>query len=271
MRWISKFIIILFLVTGLFAEEEEEEEYNRKFEIGARMGSGYHPKDKFENDLGTYRSLNNTFTPSFTNLSPFRKTTNTEFFARVRWSDRWKGGVLFGNTGFENFRLEEIDQALAYSKLNFRMDTDFLLLTVYYEWKFNKYFIDFGGGMGVNNTGIKTNGYIISARNSIYEQEGTLVGNGLAYRLESSLSRSITENILLQVGVSGSVVTAPYFSGSLNGESGSFYIRADGTVAGLNQAEFTSSLASTNFASRRLDMVYGYGQIFVGTVYRFGF
>jgi hypothetical protein len=266
-------ILFLFLLTTvLVAEEEnEEEDYEKKYEIGARFGLGYHAKDKFESNLGNYRGLGGGSIIDIGRISPFRSTSNMEFFARVRWSNKWKFGILFGNTQFQKFHFDELDGTRTFSRLNFNLNSDFLFMTCHYEWKLKKSSVEFGGGIGINNTSLSANGYIIDPDGNYSTQKGSLIGNGLAYRLEGSWNKPITQNILFQIGVSGSIVTAPYFDGSLGESLGTYYINANGTVSPITTSQYVQSSASSNYGSRRLDMVYGYFQIYAGTMLRFSF
>lgn len=264
---------LLFLCAILFtvpvsADKDDDYDTGREFELGLRLGSGYHAKDRFETSLSSFKSLNSALTPSVTDLSPFRRTQNSELFFRARWSRRWKVGFTFGSLRQEKFLLQELSSNGNYSRLKFNMNTDFLFINAFYEWYFRKFSIELGGGLGVNNTNLNSDGFNYTSF-GFSSDNGRLTGSGLAYRLEAAVNRRITEYVTFQIGAAVSVYTVPYFSGSLNDSSGTYYVKSDGTVSQATAAQAGSTVLSDEINVRRLDMVLGNFQIYMGTMLRF--
>lgn len=262
------FLPLIFFSASVSAEKEDDYDTGREFELGLRLGTGYHAKDRFESSLSSFKSLNSVFTPSVTELSPFRRTGNSEFFFRARWSRRWKVGFTFGNLKQEKFLLQELSSNGNYSRLKFNMNTDFLFINAYYEWYFRKFSVELGGGLGVNNTNLNSDGFNYTSF-GFSAENGRLTGSGLAYRLETALNKRITENLTFQIGAAVSVYTVPYFSGSLNDSSGTYYVKSDGTVSQATASQAGSTVLSDEINVRRLDMVLGNFQIYMGTMLRF--
>jgi hypothetical protein len=245
----------------------------RDFELGIRYGLGYHPDDRFQSQLKNYKSESSSYVYSHTTLSSFHNTTNTEFLARIRLYENSKVGFVYGNTQFNRFHINEVTSVYTpniytATRLNFSIKVEYFFLMYYYEFKFKNFFVEAGMGMGVNTISWKTNGHVISE----YEytpQNGFMVGNGLGYKLELSINKKLIDQWVLQFGAFYNYYTAPSFSGTFNDNSGSFFIRSDGTVAPLSNSGFRDSIVDTNYASRQLDMRAGNIVFFVSTLFRF--
>ncbi len=261
-----------------FVEEDEDSPAvdlfrKREFELGIRYGIGYKPEDRFESQLKNYKSESSPLVYSFTQVSPFRNTANAEFLARIRLYENSKVGFVYGNAQFNRFYLNEITSiytpnVYTATRLNFNLRVEYFFLAYYHEFKFKNFYIEAGMGMGVNTITWKTDGNIFS-RNEYTPQDGFMVGNGLGYKLELSLNKKITNFWILQFGGFYNYYTTPSFNGTFNDQSGSFYIRSDGTVAPLSSSEFRDTIIDTNFASRQLDMRAGNIVLFVSSIFRF--
>jgi hypothetical protein len=261
-----------------YVEEDEESPAvdrfrKREFELGVRYGLGYHPDDRFQAQLKNYKSESSAYIYSYTTLSPFNHTTNAEFLARIRLYENSKAGFVYGNTSFNKFHLNEITTLYAPSvytttKLNFDIKVEYFFLMYNHEFKFKKFYVEAGMGMGINTISWQTSGDVFS-RSGYTPQTGFMVGNGLGYKLELSLNKKITDNWILQFGGFYNYYTVPSFRGTFNDDSGSFYIRSDGTIAPLSTSEFRDSIVDTNFASRQLDMRAGNIVFFVSGIFRF--
>lgn len=245
----------------------------REFELGIRYGLGHRPEDRFESQLKNYKSESSGYVYNYAVLSSFNKTTNSELLARIRLYENSKVGFVYGNTQFNRFHLSEITFLFApnvYTAtiLNFKLSVEYFFLMYYHEFKFKKFFIEAGMGMGVNTISWKTNGHVVS-RYEYTPQSGFMVGNGLGYKLELSMNKKITNHWILQLGGFYNYYTVPSFNGNFNDNSGSFYIRSDGTVAPLSNSEFRDSIIDTNYASRQLDMRAGNIVFFISSIFRF--
>ncbi len=240
----------------------------REFDFGIRGGLGYKPEDRFESDLKNYKTISSPNEFSTARLSSFRKTTNNEFFARIRLFSHSKFGFVFGSNYFQNFNITEASSAGYYSKLDFKLSTDFFFLTYHHIFPFRRFFIETGLGLGVNTVTWQTSGVSLS-RFGYYNQDGFMVGNGLGYRMDTSINRQISNNFVLQLGLMYNYHTVPSFNGSFNDSFGSFYVRSDGTVAPILNSEVQNSAFETSYASRKLDMRVGNAVVYFGVVFRF--
>jgi len=259
-------------LSPLFSQELDEEEIRqRELELGLRIWVGYHSKDRFEDNLGNYRSNSGINISSYGSLSPFRKNNGIEFFTNYRLYKNWKAGLILGTGKFPSFEWNEYDTTNTFTKLNYSLSSDYLLISASYEWFFKKFSLEFGGGLGVNSTSLDSNGYSISTRREFYDIQGRLLAGGLSYRLQTNLNYKVKNNLFLQFGVAGTWHTAPYFAGSLNDKSSSLFLREDGTIGNLITSENTSNILATQSAVRRLDLFYGYLQIYVGSVIQINF
>lgn len=274
-KLISYSFLSLFLFSSLgstYAHElDEDEVYDRELELGLRLWTGYHSKDRFESELGSYRSTSGSGIYSSGNLSPFRQNNGMEVFGKYRLYKNWKAGLIIGSGKFRTFEWKEYDTTNTYTNLNFSLSSDYLFITGHYEWFFSKFSLELGGGLGVNTTGLTPSGYSISSRRELYETKGSLLANGLSYRLETNLNYKFKDNISFQIGIGGTWHTAPYFGGSFNDKSSTLFIRDDGTIGNLVLSENTTNLVSSESAVRRLDLFYGYVQLHVGTVLHINF
>jgi hypothetical protein len=137
-----------------------------------------------------------------------------------------------------------------------------------HEFKFRNFYVEGGMGMGINTVSWKTNGNTVS-RFEYTPQAGFMVGNGLGYKLELSLNKKLNDYLVFQFGGFYNYYTVPSFNGTFNDDSGSFYLRSDGTIAPLSTSEFRDSIIDTNYASRQLDMRAGNAVLFASILFRF--
>ena len=261
-----------------FVEEDPESPAvdrfrKRDFELGIRFGLGYHGEDRFESQIKNYKSESSPYIISSTQVSPIRNTTNYEFLARIRLYENSKVGFVYGNTQFNRFHLTEVTSLYAPSvytatQLNFNLKVEYFFLMYTHEFKFKHFFVEAGMGMGSNTVSWQTNGNTVS-RFEYAPQTGFMVGNGLGYKLESSINKKISDNFVLQFGGFYNYYTVPSFNGTFNDDSGSFYLRSDGSIAPLSTSAFKDSIIDTNYASRQLDMRAGNIVIFTSVLFRF--
>ncbi len=265
-----------------FVEEDEEspavERFRKRdFELGIRYGLGYHAEDRFESQLKNYKSESSPYIINYTSLSPFRNTSNSEFLARIRLYENSKAGFVYGNTQFNRFYLSEVTSLYApnvntsvytATRLNFNIKVEYFFLMYTHEFKFKKFFVEAGMGMGINTVSWKTDGNAVS-RYEYTPQTGFMVGNGLGYKLELSLNKKLNDYLVFQFGGFYNYYTIPSFNGTFNDDSGSFYLRSDGTIAPLSTSEFRDSIIDTNYASRQLDMRAGNAVLFASILFRF--
>lgn len=254
------------LLAGDTASDEKDLE--REFELGFRGGIGYRGDDRFSDALENYKSFSGTGLLGDTSLTPFHTTRNFEAYARARWSTNSKAGLIAGNSQFPRFRLDEFNTLPEYTKIDFQLYTNYLLLSYHHEWFWKRWIVEGGILLGVNITDLNPNGVIIN-RFGVTDLNGFMTANGLSYRLEMGVKRKIVESIYWELGLSATMHTAPYFSGSFNDTLGSYYVKSDGSIELLGNSEFRESAALTEVASRRLDMVYSVLQLYVGLAKRF--
>lgn len=241
---------------------------NREFEVGVRGGLGYRGDDRFSEALKNYKTYSGTGLYGNTDVSPFHYTKNLEAYARTRWSTSMKVGFMVGNSTFQKFRLEEFNSLPEITRINFQFSSGYLLLSFHKEWFYKKWILEGGILLGVNNTELNPSGFTIN-RFGYTELNGFMTANGLSYRLEFGVKRKISESYYWETGLSATMHTAPYFSGSFNDTLGSYYIKTDGSLELLTNSQFKESAAYTEIASRRLDMVYSVLQIYLGLAKRF--
>lgn len=257
-----------------FEEKEESPSVDRfrkrELEIGLRGGVGYKPEDRFEAELKNYKTESAPYVISNTEVSPFRRTSHWEIFARMRVFTNSKFGVVYGSTRFQNFNLTEYTNLGFFTRLNFKFKTDFFFLTYHYEIPYKKYTFDLGVGLGVNTITWQTNGAIFS-RFGFTEQSGFMVGNGLGYRMDASVSRKINDFTLLQLGVFYNYYTVPFFNGGFNDGFGSYFVRDDGSVTVLQDSSTQQTIYETSEASRRLDVRVGTFMLYAGVLLRVNF
>ncbi len=256
------------LISKEIPEKEEEIELEREFEVGIRGGVGYRGDDRLSNALENYKTFSGTGVYGSTSLSPFHISKNLEAYARTRWSTNSKAGFLVGSGSFAKFNLTEINTYPEYTRINFKLGTDYLFLTYHHEWHFKKFLVEGGIALGVNNTELSPSGYTISQFGT-KELSGFMTASGLSYRLELGVKKKIIESIYLESGFTATMHTAPYFNGSFNDSLGSYYIKSDGSLELLSNSQFKDSIAYTTIASRKLDMVYSVFQLYIGVSKRF--
>lgn len=260
------FILLLSLIVPLTSKEEDEEEISyREIELGFRFWGGYHAKDRFESQLGNYRSSVSVDSFRLGNLTPMRNNSGFEVLANYRIYTHWKAGFTFGTGRFNTFEWREYDTKGGTTFLSYILSSDYLLVTACYEWFFKRFSTELGGGLGVNTTALNISGFSYSS--NLFDVKSNLLGNGLSYRLFSNFNILFNKNFFLQFGISGTWHSAPYFGGNWNERGGTLVVREDGSITGINLNTSQNTLTSQNVI-RRLDMFYGYLQIHVGGVWR---
>lgn len=245
-----------------------EKDLEREFEVGIRGGLGYRGDDRLSNALENYKSYSGTGLFGATSLSPFNTATNLEAYARTRWTTSTKAGFIAGNSRFPRFHLEEFNTLPEYTKINFQLSTSYLLLSFHQEWFWKRWILEGGILLGINMTELNPSGTTIN-RFGVTDLNGFMTANGLSYRLELGVKRKIVESYYWEMGLSATMHTAPYFSGSFNETLGSYYVKTDGSLELLSNSQFKESAALTEVASRRLDMVYSVLQLYLGVAKRF--
>ena len=255
----------------LYAREVDDEEINyRELELGFHFWSGYHSKDRFESQLGSYRSSSSLDSFRYGNLTPIQQNSGFEVFSHYQIYTNWKAGIVFGTGKFNTFEWREYNTSGSYTFLSYTLVSDYFLVSATYEWFLRKFSIEFGGGLGINTTALNIRGYTHSMLSNLYDIQGNLLGNGLSYRLFGNINIPVNKKFLIQLGLAGTWHSAPYFGGNWNEKGGTLLIREDGSITGISLGTNSNLLASQN-AVRRLDMFYGYLQIHIGGVWKIRF
>lgn len=255
-------------LTGEPTPEEVEIELEREYEIGFRGGIGYRGDDRLSNALENYKSYSGPGIYGTTTLSPFHISKNLEAYARTRWTNHSKVGFLLGTGNFPSFHLNEINTSPEFTRIQFKLGSDYFFLTYHYEWLFKKFSVEGGIALGINNTELSPTGFTVS-RFGYSELNGFMTANGLSYRLELGVKKLIRERIYLETGFTTTMHTAPAFNGSFNDSLGSYYVKSDGSLDLLTNSQFQESITNTTLSSRKLDMVYSVFQIYIGIAKRF--
>lgn len=238
--------------------------------VDFKFGPGYKPSGRFENSIKNYRSNPSPNSISHLDFSGFNATENYEFFLGLNLFDNFKAGICFGNTFYKRAKLKETTSDPIYTLLSNRFKSEYLFLMGFYTWNLKKkFYVDLGGGIGVNQTIWKIGGYSASSL-GLQSQSGYLSGSGLSYRLDALLRYKIDENISIIGGVSYIFHTVPSFRGSINGDNGSFMLRYDGSVAAVStKSSVDSSIYNNGLVVREIDMASGNVIFFIGTGYNF--
>jgi hypothetical protein len=256
------------ILIGETSKGDTEIDLEREFEVGIRSGIGYRGDDRLSNALENYKSYSGAGIYGNTYLSPFHITKNIEAYARTRWTTNSKAGVLIGSGNFQSFHLNEFNTYPEYTRINFKLASDYLFLTYHHEWLFKKLSVEGGIALGVNNTELNPTGFTVG-KYGYSELNGFMTANGLSYRLELGVKKLIQERFFFETGVTATMHTAPYFNGSYNDSLGSYYLKSDGSLDLITNSQFQESIANTSLSSRKLDMVYSVFQVYVGIGKRF--
>ncbi|XDD48999.1 hypothetical protein AB3N59_11200 [Leptospira sp. WS92.C1] len=238
------------------------------WEIGLRAGIGSKGEDRFNSNL---RSFTDTYDPriaSKTKLNPPRSIAQGEFFLRRKISSESQVGFIGGYREWQRFGLKQISSEPFYTELNFRISNPYFLLMYWYDWNYKHWTLQAGMGIGMSQVFWDTKGYATSGR-EYYQQEGSLTGTGIEFRLESSVSRKITDSTSLQLGLALSWVNVPSLNGSFNGETASFYIREDGKVTPLTESTNQNAILITQQFSRKLEFQALTTTLFFGVSQKF--
>lgn len=265
------FIFFLVFNSNLSAESSRNYDDTNIIEIGLRAGIGYRAKDRFERDLENFTS---TFQPgvySRSEVTGFRNLNMGELLLRIGFDGNQRFGFTVGNVDYSRATLTEVTSDGYYTRLSFDINTTYLLFTYHYLWELNKQWAwEAGLGIGANETLWYSGGTSYSSIES-FQQRGRLSGNGLSYRLESSLNFRPNDLLVLQFGVLWGLHSVPSFNGSWNGASSTFTIREDGRTTPLSESRVTDSIILTNQFARSLDMSSSYASLYFSTMIRFSY
>lgn len=240
-------------------------------EFGIRGGIGFRSKDRFERNLEGFSS---TFQPgiiSRTRAEGFRNLDLGDLFFRVGFSRNQRLGLVLGTGQFQKSNLTEITSDGFLTRLDFGINTNFLLFTYHYLWDIQKRWgVEAGLGFGGNETLWTASGFSGSSR-EYFPQEGRLRGSGISFRADSSIYFRPNDTVVFQVGLQYTHHSVPSFSGSWNGAQATFYIREDGRTTPLTESRVADTILLTNQFTRALDMNAGYLGIHFSTLLRFSY
>ena len=116
-------------------------------QIGFRLGSGYKPESNFENSLKNYSTTFPGNNLSETRLGKFNSLSNAEIFLTLRWWDKARAGMYFGNTIYDEFSLIELNTFPYHSNLKYKLKTEYFIISWIYTWNFRKFFLETGIGL----------------------------------------------------------------------------------------------------------------------------
>jgi len=259
-------ILAIFVSLPIFGEEMEFEKSD--FEFGIRYGFGYKNRERFDENLKNFRSFDAPNIYTHLSISGFQNLSNGELIFRRRWSQNAKFGFAYGFNQYEKFQMTEVASDGYLTRLNFHISTNYFVATYHTEWNFRRFFLEGGLGIGVNQTSWKTTGYAVSS-SEYQNQKGYLSGSGIQYKIEGSVNKKITDTLIFQLGVAMNFSSVPSFSGSLNGNSNSFFITRDGKVNSINQSDYSDNYLWYNTATRRLDFFVGSSVLYFSCIGRF--
>lgn len=238
-------------------------------EVGLRGGLGFRSKDRFENNLENFAS---TFQPgiySTTQVDGFRNQDFGEFLLRFGYGPNQRFGFVLGSLNYDKSHLTEFTSDGYYTKLDFSIKTNYLILTYHYQWNLSpKWAIEAGLGFGGNETNWTTAGLATNG-NLYYPQKGRLRGSGISLRMENSLQYRVNDVFFLQIGWMVGLHSIPGFSGSWNGSAATFYIREDGKTSPISESRVTDTIVITNQFARALDMNSAHAGIYFSGLLRF--
>ncbi|PJZ68515.1 hypothetical protein CH373_09490 [Leptospira perolatii] len=238
------------------------------WEFGARFGFGWRGPNRFDQNLDGFSSTLNPSIPNHTNVQKGLGMAQGEIFFRTRISENFKAGFLGGYRLYQNFGLTNITSEPFYTKLEFGMQSIYLLAMVWQHGRVNRW-LSWETGLGLGYTSAKwtSKGWATDFKD-YFPQEGNLSGSGLEFRLEGALSTKVSDHVSLQLGVLLAWVNITSFDGSFNGDTSSFYVREDGRVTPLTSSANQQNILISQQYSRKLDMQSAYGGLFFGAVYR---
>lgn len=240
-----------------------------KYDISLRAGLGYRAEDKFDNYLSDYSSTNVPGIPNFNRYSAAHQVTQFEIMARRRYDEDSRFGFVLGSMGWNSFSVNSYNTNPFFTHLNFGMQISYLMATYHQEFKFRPVTVEAGLGIGVASANWTSSGYGYSPTAYI-PQKGSLDGTGMGFRAEVFLKKWLTETFGLQLGVAVTYVWVPSFHGSINGNSGNYYLRGDGQVSTFTTSGNQDFVLKNSLFSRPLDLSTTNATLFLGAMTRFG-
>ncbi len=239
-----------------------------KWEIGGRFGWGIRGPNRFDQNLNGFTSTLDATIPSSTTQQNSRMMTQGEMLLRTKFSENFKVGFIGGFRYYDNFHLTNVTTEPFYTRMDFGMESLYLLAMVWQEGRFNRY-LNWEAGLGLGYTRALwvTKGYATDGKD-YYPQTGDLKGSGMEFRLEGSLNAPVSDRVTLSFGTYLAWINIASFDGSFNGDSASLYIRQDGRVTPLTESANQDNILLSNQYSRKLDMQSAYGGLFFGVNYK---
>ncbi|XDD41993.1 hypothetical protein AB3N58_11875 [Leptospira sp. WS60.C2] len=242
-------------------------------EAGMRFGAGERVPGRFDGDLKQFASTFNPLIFSDVNLRGGKTSYLYEGFVRFLLDSRNRIGFFVGRNDWEILQLTEVTSDLYYTKLNSEIYSYHVLgmyhfsMPIWKNWEWEN-----GLGMGFTSADWNIRGYSIGEPlpdTQYFNQRGRLRGSGLVYRAETAINHRLYENTFFQIGLGYHHIAIDKFSGNYNGETSSFYIRADGRVGVIDDTRILDATVSTAQSFRRLDMNSGAWMIYFSAYQRF--
>lgn len=242
-------------------------------EVGLRYGGGERVPGRFDGDLKQFSSTVSPLIASDVSLSGGRSTNLYEGFFRFLLDSRSRVGFVIGRNDWLMLQLTEVTSDNYYTKLTSEIYSYHILgmyyftVPVFRNWEWES---GLGGGFTSadwNVRGFSAGG--LAPDSQYFNQKGRLRGSGLTYRAETAINHRLYENTLFQIGLGYHYIAIDKFSGNYNGETSSFYIRADGKVGVLDDTRVIDATVSTAQTFRRLDMNSGSWVLYFSVFQRF--
>ncbi|PJZ79677.1 LIC_11366 family protein [Leptospira meyeri] len=242
-------------------------------EVGMRYGTGERIPGRFDGDLKQFSSTFNPLVFSDVSLSGGKSTNLYEGFVRFLLDSRSRVGFVIGRNDWQMLHLTEVTSDLYYTKLRSEIYSYHVLGMYYFSMPiFRNWEWENGLGIGFTSADWNIRGYSIGELppdTQYFNQKGRLRGSGLAYRAETAINHRLYENTFFQIGLGYHHVAIDKFSGNYNGETSSFYIRADGKVGVIDDTRILDATVSTAQTFRRLDMNTGSWVLYFSVFQRF--
>ncbi|MCG6149714.1 hypothetical protein EHR04_06515 [Leptospira levettii] len=242
-------------------------------EVGMRYGAGERIPGRFDGDLRQFSSTFNPLVFSDVNIKGGKTTNLYEGFIRFLLDSRNRVGFYIGRNDWQILQLTEVTSDLYYTKLNSEIYSYHVLGMYHFSMPISRNFEwENGVGMGFTSADWNIRGYSIGEplpNTQYFNQRGRLRGSGLVYRVETAINRRLYENTFFQIGIGYHHIAIDKFSGNYNGETSSFYIRADGRVGVIDDTRIIDATVSTAQTFRRLDMNTGAWTLYFSAFQRF--
>ncbi|MCW7501144.1 LIC_11366 family protein [Leptospira soteropolitanensis] len=243
-------------------------------EVGLRLGGGERVPGRFDGDLKQFSSTVSPLVASDVSLSGGKSTNLYEGFFRFLLDSRSRVGFVIGRNDWQNLQLTEVTSDYYYTKLSSEIYSYHILgmyyfnVPVFRNWEWES---GLGGGFTSADWNIRgfSAGGGLAPDTQYFNQRGRLRGSGLAYRAETAINHRLYESTFFQIGLGYHHIAIDKFSGNYNGETSSFYIRADGKVGVLDDTRVIDATVSTAQTFRRLDMNSGSWVLYFSVFQRF--